>query len=83
VRPGSRILNRSPEVQRRGDGNGDGELSAADFTALIRELSDGDGTSADDARRGAFAGSAWADANGDGQIERLDVSAQTLRLVPR
>jgi hypothetical protein len=68
---------------RRGDGNGDGRINAADLVALVRELGDGDGVRADDVRRGTYAGAPGVDADGDGVITRRDARAIIARLVNR
>lgn len=64
----------------RGDGNGDGKVTAADVTMLAREIADGDGDQVEDivlrnpqSRRGV-------DANGDGRVDRQDVVAHVARI---
>lgn len=66
---------------RRGDGNGDATVSAADLVALVRELGDGDGTRVDDVARGTYAGHPGVDADGDGVITRVDARATITRLM--
>jgi hypothetical protein len=65
----------------RGDGNGDGRVSVADLTALILELSDGDGARADDVTRGGFAGASGADADGDALVGLRDFPLLLARVV--
>jgi len=65
---------------RRGDGNGDGGVSAADSTALLREVAEGGVRRVEDIARGSFQASAGVDANGDGNTDRLDVLALAHRL---
>jgi hypothetical protein len=66
---------------RRGDGNGDGVVSAADAVAVMRELADGNGTRIEDVGRGGtFAAAAGVDANGDGAVTLQDALAVAHRL---
>jgi glucose/arabinose dehydrogenase len=58
-------------VPLRGDCNGDGRLSGADFDAFERELADAP-EPAYAAQGGSFAGSWGCDANGDGVINAAD-----------
>jgi hypothetical protein len=65
---------------RRGDGNSDSRVSAADLTALMRELGDGDGTAIEDAVRAAPQSPIGIDANGDGRVDRQDRVALATRI---
>jgi len=70
----------------RGDGNGDGIVSAADAVAMMRELADGIGTRIEEvAHVGRFAAAPGVDANGDGIVTLQDSLAVVHRLfqVPR
>ena len=69
----ARLTNRGEIVELRGDGNGDGTVTAADFVALLRERGDGDSEDVDLARGGSFAGARGADSDGDGQITGFDL----------
>jgi hypothetical protein len=65
----------------RGDGNGDGAVSAADAVAVMRELADGNGTRIEDVTRGgSFAAAPGVDANGDGVITPQDALAVAHRV---
>lgn len=66
-----------------GDANGDGAVNVADFDALARELTDGDGNLAIRAQDGTFRGSWGADANEDGFIDSRDLIALANRMVTR
>jgi hypothetical protein len=63
----------------RGDGNGDGDITAADFVALTLELFDGDGTQVEGVARGSFAGDAGVDADGDGAVTTTEAPTLLLR----
>ncbi len=76
-----RNATENARAVRRGDGNGDQRVSAADVVALLRELRDGDGARADDTGRGAFHGDAGADADGDGTVDTTDLRALLRRLM--
>lgn len=65
---------------RRGDGNSDQRVSAADITALVRELADGDGVAIEDAVRNAPQSPINVDANGDGRADRQDIIATATRM---
>lgn len=64
----------------RGDANGDGFASAADFVVLAREIGDGDGTRVEDIRLGGVVAAAGVDANGDGRVDAQDRIALARRI---
>ncbi|MBI3784054.1 MAG: VCBS repeat-containing protein [Deltaproteobacteria bacterium] len=65
----------------RGDGNGDGRLSAADAVAVMLKVREFNGIHAEDApTRGAYAARVAVDANGDGIVTLQDVFGLTYRL---
>ena len=66
----------------RGDGNGDGEVSAADLVSVMRELGDGNGTRVEQVSGGSYQPAAGVDANGDGLITPQDIRAVAHRLFP-
>lgn len=78
-----RLINEtaSPTVVR-GDGNGDGAISVADFTAAVSELFDGDGEQVESIALGTFAATAGVDNDGDGVVTRADLRTLLLRLLP-
>ena len=80
--PGCDIFNQNPSgvAANRGDANDDGILSAADLAALALEVIDGDGSDVEEVERGAFAGVAGADSNGDGRVDDQDARAIARRL---
>lgn len=59
----------------RGDCNGDGKVDAADLSALLLELRDGDPEPATAAQSGAYRSSWGCDADGDGLISSSDMGA--------
>lgn len=61
-----------------GDGNGDGTVNAADLSACVLEIFDGDGSDPADAPNGSFAGTAGCDANVDNAIDAADISCTVL-----
>lgn len=63
----------------RGDGNGDGETSAADLVTLTHKLSAGEANRVDTSGRG-FPASTGVDANGDRLIGRQDMRAMMRRI---
>jgi len=73
-------LDAPKPTVRRGDGNGDDEVSAADFVALVRELADADGKQVEDVARAGFVAVAGVDANGDGRVDKQDAGAVVLRV---
>lgn len=66
-----------------GDANGDGVVNMADFDALAREITDGDGNLAIRAQDGNYRGSWGADANQDGLIDSRDLIALANLMVTR
>jgi hypothetical protein len=56
----------------RGDGNRDGEVTAADLAAAMLELTDGGSPRVEEAPRAGFNGGQEIDANGDGLITLQD-----------
>ncbi|HYD50125.1 MAG TPA: FG-GAP-like repeat-containing protein, partial [Terriglobales bacterium] len=76
----TRIPNLTGAGVHRGDANGDEVVSAADYVALALELADGDGSNADDARRGAYPGHNGADCDGDGNITPTEPRCLSTRL---
>lgn len=72
--------NVGAAAARRGDGNSDQRVSAADVIALMRELGDGDGTTIEDAVRNAPQSPIGVDANGDGRVDRQDIVATGTRI---
>jgi len=68
-------------IPLRGDANGDGAISAADFSALTLELFDGDGIQVEGVARGEFAGAFGADADGDGVVTTTETPALFVRWV--
>jgi hypothetical protein len=69
----------------RGDGNGDGKVTAADAVAVMRELGDGNGSRVEQVQvaGGAYPAAAGIDANGDGFVTGQDALAVAHRLFPR
>jgi hypothetical protein len=55
-------------------------VSVADITRLVRELTDGDGTSIEDMGRSVPHSPIGIDANGDGRVDRQDLIATTVRV---
>lgn len=77
-----RLINETEGLSVvRGDGNGDGRITAADFVALASELSEGGGQ-IESVPRGAFAAGLGADGDGDGVVNRADLRALLLRFFP-
>jgi len=67
----------------RGDGNGDGKVSAADLVAVARKLGDGASTAVEKLGFGTYPEvKPGADANGDGVVTNQDVFAIAYRLFP-
>jgi hypothetical protein len=64
----------------RGDGNGDGVVSAADVIAVLRKLADGYGSRPEDAKKGTYAAALGIDANGDGVVTPQDARGVIHRL---
>jgi hypothetical protein len=64
----------------RGDGNGDGKVTAADVTMLVREIADGDGDQVEDIVLRNPQSQRGVDANGDGRVDRQDVLAHVVRI---
>ena len=60
-----------------------GNLDAADITAEVLELIDGDGVLPVDAPGGAFAGTPACDSNQDGSIGAADITCTVLLLIGR
>lgn len=67
----------------RGDGNGDGKVTAADLVAVARKLRDGAATRVEQVAKGSYAVAPGADANGDGLVTAQDAWALVHRLFPR
>jgi hypothetical protein len=67
----------------RGDGNGDGKVTAADLVAVARKLRDGAATRVEQVAKGSYAAAPGADANGDGLVTAQDAWALVHRLFPR
>jgi hypothetical protein len=69
----------------RGDGNGDGKVTAADAVSVMRELGDGNGSRIEEVRvsGGTYAAAPGVDANGDGLVTAQDALAVAHRLFPR
>jgi hypothetical protein len=67
----------------RGDGNGDGKVTAADLVAVARKLRDGAATRVEQVAKGSYAAAPGADANGDGLVTGQDEWALAHRLFPR
>ena len=65
---------------RRGDGNGDGVITAADFVALVQELSDGDTPQVEAATREGYPTTLGVDGDGDTRVNLQDVRAVSHRL---
>jgi hypothetical protein len=59
----------------RGDGNGDGVISAADAAAVMRKLVRGTAIRVEDAGRGSYAAARGVDANGDAIVTLPDALA--------
>jgi hypothetical protein len=79
-----RLLNETvvqPSILR-GDGNGDGRVTAGDLAALMSELFDGDGRQVEGVARAGLvaAAAAGADADGDGVVIRADLRALRRRI---
>lgn len=74
------VTNAGEAAAPRGDGNGDGNRTAADVVALFAELNDGRRQPAERARAGTFASSIGLDANGDGIVDPLDAPVLVRRL---
>lgn len=66
----------------RGDGNGDGKVSAADLIAVMRKLGNATSTRVEQVRGGSYAAAPGSDANGDGVITSQDTVAVVHRLFP-
>ena len=62
----------------QGDCNGDGTANAADITAEVLEIFDGDGVNPSDAHLGSFAGTDGCDSNQDGTITAADIICTVL-----
>jgi hypothetical protein len=76
-----RLINETEDAGVvRGDGNGDGRVTAADIVAVAAELYDGDSSQVESVSLGTFAGKSGVDADGDGVIARADLRASPLRL---
>jgi hypothetical protein len=67
----------------RGDGNGDGKVTAADLVAVARKLRDGAATRVEQVGKGSYLAAPGADANGDGLVTAQDAWALAHRLFPR
>jgi len=68
----------------RGDGNGDGKLSAADLVAVARKLHDGASTRVETLAGAVYPNTtAGADANGDSVVTGQDIFAIAYRLFPQ
>lgn len=74
------LSNEVTTTTRRGDGNGDGIVSAADSVALALDLGDNPTRRAEDVGGGTYVAAAGLDANGDGSADRLDVRAIVYRV---
>jgi hypothetical protein len=74
------LTNETPSTVLRGDGNGDGKVTAADLTALAREIADGDGDQIDDVGLRPPQSKHGVDANGDGRVDAQDVFAHVARI---
>ena len=61
-----------------GDANGDGKVDAADITALVLEIFDGDGSDPADTPGGTYPGTPACDANQDGNVDAADITCITL-----
>jgi hypothetical protein len=77
---GEAVCAEGPAAAVRGDGNGDGLVSAADLVAVVREVFDGDGEQVEDIARGTFVAVAGVDANGDGRVDVQDGRAVVHRI---
>ena len=70
------IPGRTPgppgQAALRGDGNGDGRISAADLVAVGREVMDSDGFQVEAIGRGSYDAAPGVDANGDGRVDAQD-----------
>lgn len=67
----------------RGDGNSDQRVTAADFVATAREISDLDGDKVEDVARSTYAAASGVDADGDGIITAHDRRAVASWIFPR
>jgi len=65
---------------KRGDGNGDDVVSAADLVAVAKEVSDGDGNQIEDIARAGYTSVGGVDANGDGRVDEQDGRAVSHRI---
>jgi len=70
-------------VPPRGDCNGDGKVDVNDVDALKKELADSDGEAFTNAQNGAYMASWACDVNGDGLIDRDDLTALMAIVKPR
>jgi hypothetical protein len=77
---GESACAEGPAAAKRGDGNGDGVVSAADLVAVVREVFDGDGEQIEDVARGGFVAGRGVDANGDGRVDMQDGGAVAHRI---
>ncbi|HSQ01148.1 MAG TPA: FG-GAP-like repeat-containing protein [Candidatus Dormibacteraeota bacterium] len=73
------LTNQAGPAVLRGDGNGDGQRSAADLVALARGRLLGEPQSVERAARLAGA-TAGIDANGDAQVDRFDLTVLCARI---
>jgi hypothetical protein len=76
----SALNNSGATPVLRGDGNGDGRVSAADLVAAQRQVTDSDSQRIEDVGRGTFAAAAGVDANGDGVVTPQDTFATARRI---
>ncbi|MCB0062891.1 MAG: cadherin-like domain-containing protein [Caldilineaceae bacterium] len=65
-------------LPRLGDCNADQQVNAADLSAIVLEIFDGDGTARVDAGGGSFPGGATCDANDDDVINAADLNCTIL-----
>lgn len=77
------LTNVSAPAVLRGDGNGDGKVSAADAVAVMRKVVEHDGTRIEDVRMSGYAAAPGVDANGDGVVTPQDALAVAHRLFSR
>ena len=61
-------------TKRWGDANGDNRVNAADISALVKEIFDGDGSDPADTPGGTYPGTPSCDANKDGIVSSADIS---------
>lgn len=64
----------------RGDGNRDARLTAADLTAVMREVGDGGSPRVEEAARAGFSAGPGVDANGDGLVTLQDAMGVASRI---